>query len=74
MPHPRVKYLSQEVRGGVLRHSPDPDPNVHGERAYSIRLDTDYDTHAPLGMAVWFRVVLSEAERRQWALMLLEGL
>lgn len=74
MPHPRVKYLTQEVRGGVLRHSPDPDPNVHAEHAYSIRLDTEPTAHAPLSMAVWFRVVLTDAERRQWADTLLEGL
>lgn len=74
MPHPRVKYLTQEVRGGVLRHSPAPDPNVHAEHAYSIRLDPQHDTHARLDMAVWFRVVLTDAERRQWADTLLEGL
>lgn len=74
MPHPRVKYLTQEVRGGVLRHSPSPDPNVHAEHAYSIRLDGQHAEHARLDMAVWFRVVLTDDERRQWADTLLEGL
>lgn len=74
MPYNRVKYLTQEVRGGVLRHSPDPDPNVYAERCYSIRLDAQHETHARLDMAVWFRLVLTQDERRQWADTLLEGL
>jgi hypothetical protein len=74
MPHPRVKYLSQEVRGGVLRHSSAPEPNVHSEAAYSVRMDREHDTHAALDMAVWLRLVLTETERRQWAHVLLEGL
>lgn len=74
MPHPRVKFVSQEIRGGVLRRSGDPEPNVHAEHGYSIRLDDQPREPASLSMAVWVHVVLTEAERRQWADTLLEGL
>ena len=74
MPYPRAKFVSAEIRGGILRPSAFPEPNPFSEAAYSLRLDPEPFAHAPLSMGVWLHVVLTEDERRQWAQTLLEGL
>ena len=74
MPYPRSKFVSAEIRGGLLARSTSPEPNMFSEASYSIRLDPEPWAHAPLSMAVWLHVLLTEDERRQWAHTLLEGL
>ena len=72
--YPRAKFVSAEIRGGVLIPAAPPEPNAFSEAAYTIRLDDQPQRFAPLSMAIWLRLELTPDERRQWAHTLLEGL